>query len=222
MTTSTNTAAADALYRALMAEASAWSCDDPEDYAVLDDALVAARTPADKLTVLRDSSLLPSKLCAAVIGALAVLDPDAYADISPAAARPSAASERDFAFLALATVMLHSNGATGGAAYQRVQQIAGTVNRPAAPSTDAVRVSALRIEPDSIRLTFSGNPFTGAKVGAPAALLSPEVRASLDTLVTHFWEREERDFAEQDPDGRESHILHDLRRLRLYLDRPTA
>ncbi|MFF4531692.1 hypothetical protein ACFY1P_20770 [Streptomyces sp. NPDC001407] len=221
MTTSTSAAAAEALYRALLTEASAWSSDDPEDLAVLE-ALDAAKAPRDKLAVLQISSLLPSQLCAAVIDTLAVLDPDAYADIPPDAAPQSAASERDFAFLALATVMLHSNGSTGSAAYQRVRQIAGTGTTPAAPSMDAVRVSTLRIEPDSIRLTFGGNPFTSATVAAPAALLSPEVRTSLDKVVAHFWEPQEQNFAEQDPDDRGSHIFHDLRRLRFYLDRATA
>ncbi|MGW2415975.1 hypothetical protein ACWCV5_27945 [Streptomyces tubercidicus] len=57
--------------------------------------------------------------------------------------------------------------------------------------------------------------------GAPAALLPPAMRASLTDVVDHLWEKEERDFADQDDDGQAGHIFTALRLLRSYLDTPT-
>ncbi|WP_424892205.1 hypothetical protein [Streptomyces sp. XH2] len=58
--------------------------------------------------------------------------------------------------------------------------------------------------------------------GAPAALLPPEVRDSMRRVIAYCWDSEEQDFAEQDQDGREAHIFTSLRRLKTYLDQPSA
>ncbi|MFD7899025.1 hypothetical protein [Streptomyces sp. NPDC059743] len=211
----TSTAAADALLEALLAEASEWACDDVEDQQVLD-AIDAAESPGDKLALLQNSNLVPSRLCDAIAEALTALDPAAYTSPPPSAGQ-------DVAFLALATVMVRATGPTVPEARARVEAATGGEIDPAGPRPAGVRVSALTIEPDTVRLDQIGDTAVddattdADAVGAPAALLPPVIRASLTDLVSYCWTSEERDFAEQDPDGRERHIFTALRRLRTYL-----
>ena len=81
--TSTSTAAS-ALFETLLAEASAWACDDAEDQQVLQ-AVEAASTPGDKLDLLRNSTLVPSQLSEAIADALIALDHVTYAPPRPGA-----------------------------------------------------------------------------------------------------------------------------------------
>lgn len=218
--TSTTVAAAGALIDALLAEASAWACDDAEDQQVLD-AIESASTPGDKLAVLQNSSVVPSQLGDAIADALIALDPVTYAPV------PSAGS--DVAFLALATVMVRASGATVDEARARVEAATGEEISPADPHPAGVRVSALTIEPGTARLDQVGAvPVTGTAAdtdpaaGAPAALLPPAIRTSLHDVVSYCWADEERDFHEQDPDDRDRHIFTALRELRAYLDETAA
>ncbi|MFD6974497.1 hypothetical protein, partial [Streptomyces sp. NPDC059949] len=82
------------LYEALLAEAQQWACDDADDQAVLA-AIDNADTPHDKITLLRNSSLVPSGLCSAVADALAALDPAAYSPTISATPTPPGRSMRD-------------------------------------------------------------------------------------------------------------------------------
>ncbi|MEU6351574.1 hypothetical protein ABZ896_19900 [Streptomyces sp. NPDC047072] len=209
------TATADTLLEALLAEASAWACDDTEDQQVLD-AIDAASAPADKLTLLQYSSLVPSRLFAAIAEALAALDPATYT--------PPPTASSDMAFLALATVMVRAAGTSVAEARARVEAMEGEEIDPAAPHPGGVRISALSIEPGTLRLDQIGDvPVADttslAAAGAPASMLPPAIRTSLADVVAYCWSSEERDFAEQDHQGRARHIFPALRQLRAYLDK---
>ncbi|WP_328373482.1 hypothetical protein OG800_50385 (plasmid) [Streptomyces sp. NBC_00445] len=168
------TATADTRLDALFAEASAWGCGDTEDRQVLD-AIDAADAYGDRLALLQNSSLVPSRLCEA----LTALDPATYASAQSRAGQ-------DVAFLALATVMVRVTGTSVTEAGARVEAATGEEIDPADPYPDDVRVSALTIEPGTVRLDQIGDlPVTGPSAdpapsaGASAALLPPSIRASL-------------------------------------------
>ncbi|MFE2271390.1 hypothetical protein ACFXB4_19350 [Streptomyces lavendulae] len=69
--------AAGPLCEALLAEAQQWACDDTEDQEVLA-AIDHAPTPRDKVALLQNSSLVPSRLASAIADALLALDPATY------------------------------------------------------------------------------------------------------------------------------------------------
>ncbi|MFD8882184.1 hypothetical protein ACFV0H_06620 [Streptomyces erythrochromogenes] len=69
--------AAGPLYKALLAEAQQWACDDAEDQEVLD-AIDHAPAPHDKVALLQNSSLVPTGLTSAIADALLPLDPATY------------------------------------------------------------------------------------------------------------------------------------------------
>jgi len=203
--------AASALFETLLAEASAWACDDAEDQQVLQ-AVEAASTPGDKLDLLRNSTLVPSQLSEAIADALIALDHVTYAPPRPGAGQ-------EMAFLALATVMVRATGTSVAEARAQVEAVTGEEIDPADPRPAAVRVSALTIEPGTVRLDqISGMPVCDVITDAPATLLPPAIRKSLTEVVSYCWASEERDFTEQDQDGHDRHVFTALRQLRAYLD----
>lgn len=218
ITPSARTAAAEALLDPLTSEASQWASDDTEDQQLLD--AVDAAAPGDKLALLQNSSLVPSHLSKAIGEALTVLDPATYAP--PAGTRRQA----DLAFLALATVMVRVTGTSVKGARARVEATTGEEIDPDVPLLDGVRVSALTIEPGTVRLDQLGNVLVttpgNPHAGAPAALLPPAIRASITDIVDYCCASEERDFADQDDEGRARHIFTALRLLRSYIDTPAA
>ena len=217
-TPNARTAAAESLLDALTSEASQWAGDEAGDRQLLD--AVDAAAPGDKLALLQSSSLVPSHLSHAIGEALTVLDPATYAP--PAGTRRRA----EVAFLALATVMVRATGTSVDDARGRVEAATGEEIDPDVPRADGVRVSALTIEPGTVRLDQLGDvPVTapdGPQAGAPAALLPPAIRTAVTEVVDYCWASEERDFADQDDDGRARHIFTALRLLRSYLGTPAA
>ncbi|GAA1193531.1 hypothetical protein [Streptomyces rhizosphaericus] len=125
------------------------------------------------------------------------------------------------AFFDLATAMVRATGTSVNDARERVEAATGEEIDPDVPRADGVRVSALTIEPGTVRLDQLGDvPVTGPDsphAGAPAALLPPAIRAGLTDVVDYCWASEERDFADQDDDGRARHIFTALSLLRSYL-----
>lgn len=217
-TPNARTAAAEALLDALTSEATQWAGGDAADQQLLD--AVDAAAPGDKLALLHSSSLVPSHLSQAIEKALTVLDPATYAP--PADTRRQA----ETAFQALATVMVRATGTSVDDARDRVEAATGEEIAPDVPGANGVRVTGLTIEPDTVRLhQIGGVPVTAPgdpHAGAPAALLPPAIRAGLTDLVDYCWDSEERDFADQDDDGRARHIFTALRLLRSYLGTPPA
>ncbi|MGW1159360.1 hypothetical protein ACWD48_14265 [Streptomyces sp. NPDC002519] len=203
---------------ALASEASQWAGADAGDRQLLD--AVDAAAPGDKLALLQSSSLVPSHLSHAIGEAVTVLDPTTYAP--PTGTRRRA----EGAFLALATVMVRATGTSVDDARERVEAATGEEIDPDLPRADGVRISALTIEPGTVRLDQLGDaPVTtpgDPHAGAPAALLPPAIRAGITDVVGYCWASEERDFADQDDDDRARHIFTTLRLLRSYLRAPAA
>lgn len=74
-TVDTGRAAAVELFAALVVEAQSWACDDEQALADSLDEM----PPTQVLDILADTSLIPSHLYDAMVGALIELDPHTYA-----------------------------------------------------------------------------------------------------------------------------------------------
>ncbi|MFI5986898.1 hypothetical protein ACIBEA_39305 [Streptomyces sp. NPDC051555] len=222
-----NDVTAVALFNAVLDEAAEWAGDDADDHRAID-AITAARTPQQKVQLLRDSALFRSRLGPAVADALIALDPDSYASPTPSAAEREVHAAYDFTYVALATVTLHTTAPTVQLAWAQVESTAGGEIAAPRPGGPEVRVRALTIEPGTVCLDqVDGAPvlYIGSSSrGAPASLLPADVRAAMQNLARYITaDRKEADhYAAQNEEGRVGHVFPAAQLLLSYLAAPTG